>query len=80
MNSKTTISIGKVRMMLGNYEIEDLPNNRIPQGVVPLETMFNRHDMYKKPPIEDQPEDVYEINIGSKESPRIIKIGKGTVP
>jgi hypothetical protein len=32
----------------GEVKIEDLLDNKIPHGVVPLERMFNRHDMYKK--------------------------------
>lgn len=34
--------------------------------------------MYRKPPSEDGRQDVYEINIGSKENPNIIEIGKDT--
>jgi hypothetical protein len=42
--------------------------------------MFDRHDMYKGKPIVDQFDEVIEFNIGSKNNPRMIKIGKGTTP
>jgi hypothetical protein len=61
-------------------EIEGLPNNLIPIGVVPLERIFDRHDMYKRQPITDQSEEAVEIKIGSTFSPRMIKIGKNTTP
>jgi hypothetical protein len=61
-------------------EIEDLPNNSIPKGVVPLERIFDRHDMYKGKLVIDKFEEAFEINIGSTSSPRMIKIGKKTTP
>lgn len=57
-------------------EIEDLPNNSIMKGVVPLEIIFYRHDMYKGKPVVDQYGDVIEVNIGSNSIPRMIKIRK----
>jgi hypothetical protein len=60
-------------------EVEHFPNNSLPKGVVPLETMFDGfHGMYKEKPIVDQSDEAIEFNIGSKSSRRIIKIGKGT--
>jgi hypothetical protein len=32
----------------GGVKIEEFRGNKIPYGVVPLERIFNRHDMYKK--------------------------------
>jgi hypothetical protein len=40
--------------------------------------IFDRHDMYKKKKETIKPGDYIEINIGTEEVPRMIKIGKGT--
>jgi hypothetical protein len=63
---------------VSEVEFENLLDNKIPQGVVPLERIFSRHDMYKRKPVGDQSQDVYEINIGPIKSPEMIKIGRNT--
>jgi hypothetical protein len=60
-----------------NLEVIDFPNNTLPKGCVPLEQMFDRHDMYKGKLVVDQSDKVLEFNIGSKIEPRMVKIGKG---
>jgi hypothetical protein len=54
-----------------------LKSNKIPRGLVPLERLFDRSDAFigSKQPCADQ--QVVEVDIGSRETPRIIKIGKG---
>jgi hypothetical protein len=49
-----------------NLKVEDLPNDTLPKGVVPLERMFDRHDMYKGKPVIDQSDEAFEFNLGSK--------------
>jgi hypothetical protein len=49
-------------------EIEELRGNKFPKGLVPLERIFDRQDMYKQKKDVSKPEDCVEINIGSKES------------
>jgi hypothetical protein len=61
-----------------NLEVIDFPNNNLPKGCVPLDKMFEIHDLYKGKSIVDQSDKVLEFNIGSKIKPRMIKIGKGT--
>jgi hypothetical protein len=63
-----------------NLRVEDLPNDSLPKGVVPLERMFDRHDMYKGKPVVDQSDEAFEFNLGSENNTRMIKIGKGTTP
>jgi hypothetical protein len=43
-----------------------------------LEKIFDRHDMYKKKKEVVKPGSYIEVNIGTEEVPRLIKIGKGT--
>jgi ribonuclease HI len=52
--------------------------NLVPRGIVALENIFDRHDMYKKKKETIKPGSYIEINIGTKETLRFIKIGKGT--
>jgi hypothetical protein len=42
--------------------------------------MFDRNDMYKGKPTNDQDDEVMEFNIGTDMSPRIVKLGKGMTP
>lgn len=57
--------------------IDLLKSNKILKGLVPLEWIFDRHDMYKHKVGENKPKEYIEINIGSEVGPKIIKIEKG---
>ena len=53
--------------------------NLAPPKVVALEQIFDRSDMIKETKKEGiKPTNYIEINIGSEEDPKFIKIGKGT--
>ena len=65
---------------MNDQNIENLQDKNIPKGMVTLERVFNRHDMCKDKQNEDESEVVFEINIGSTSSLRMIKIGKNTSP
>jgi hypothetical protein len=57
-----------------------LKSNKIPKGLVSLEDLFDRSDAFKgtnKSSLDDQ---VDEVDIGNKDTPRIIKVGKGCTP
>jgi hypothetical protein len=56
--------------------IDLLKSNKILKGLVPLEWIFDRHDMYKHKVGENKPKEYIEINIGSEVGPKIIKIEK----
>jgi len=61
-----------------NLKVEDLPNDTHPRGFSPLERMFDRHDMYRGKPVIDQSDEAFESNLGLKNEPRMVKIGKRT--
>jgi hypothetical protein len=62
-----------------DYIEEDNPiKNPVPRGITSLENIFDRHDMHKKKKEVIKPGSYIEINIGTEEVPRFIKIGKGT--
>jgi hypothetical protein len=57
-----------------------LKSNKIPKGLVPLENLFDRSDMFygtNKPCTDQQ---VEEIDIKSKDTTRLIKVRKGCTP
>jgi hypothetical protein len=61
----------------GEDSLIQLKSNKIPKGLVPLERLFDRSDAFvgtNKPCVGQQ---VVEVDIGSKETPRLIKIGQG---
>jgi ribonuclease HI/transposase InsO family protein len=59
-------------------EENDSVRNPAPRGIIALEKIFDRHDMHKKKKETIKPGSYIEINIGTEEVPRLIKIGKGT--
>jgi hypothetical protein len=52
--------------------------NPYPRGITTIEKIFDRHDMHKKKKEVIKPGSYIEVNIGTEEAPRLIKIGKGT--
>jgi hypothetical protein len=56
-------------------EVPTFKSNKIPKGLVLLEYLFDRSNAFKgtnKSSLDDQ---VDEVNIGNKDTPRIIKVG-----
>ena len=50
----------------------------VPHGIVSLEHIFDRKDRRKKNIESMKPMDYIEINVGTNNEPKMIKIGKGT--
>jgi hypothetical protein len=63
-----------------NIEIIDFPDVPLPKGVIPLERLFDRNDMYKGKSSRKIDNEVIEFNIDIEESPKMVKFGKGTTP
>jgi hypothetical protein len=61
-----------------DLEIINLQNNTLPKGCIPLENLFDRHDVFKGKRTNKQAEEALEFNIGTKMDLIIVKIGKGT--
>jgi hypothetical protein len=62
-----------------SIEIIDVADEPLPKGIVPLENLFDRNDMYKGKPSNKINDEIIECNIGTEESPKLIKFGKGTM-
>ena len=61
-----------------DMDVVNLQNNTLPKGCVPLEQLFDRHNVYKGKNPKQQTDKVLEFNIGTKMDPRMVKIGEGT--
>jgi ribonuclease HI/transposase InsO family protein len=61
-----------------DLEVINLQNNTLPKGCIPLEDLFDRHDVFKGRRNNKQVEDALEFNVGTEMDPRTVKIGKGT--
>lgn len=58
----------------------NLKDNFLPKGLTPLEDLFDSNDIPKKPRMEPLKIDIEECNIGSEESPKLIKLSKSLPP
>jgi hypothetical protein len=62
-----------------DLEVINLQSNTLPKSCIPLENLFDRHDVFKgKRTNKLQAEEALEFNIGTEIDPRMVKIGKGT--
>ena len=57
---------------MGQHDIFHLPKNYIPQGLVPLEKVFNHNGVPYKPDKKEKDLAVHEHNIGSQNHPKFI--------
>ena len=53
-------------------------DNPVPHGLVALENIFDRQDRRKNSIDQMNSRDYIEVNIGTENDPKMIKIGKGT--
>ena len=63
-----------------DIEILQLKDNNILRGLVPLEDLFDFNYVAKKPKIKPVGVGVEECNIGTAESPKIIKLSRSLTP
>ena len=61
-------------------EILQLKGNSIPKGLVPLENIFDPNDIVKEPQLVLSCEDVEDVNIGTEDHPKVIKMSRALSP
>jgi len=61
-----------------DIEIIDLLDGPLPKGIIPLERLFDQNDMYTGKMSSQVDDEVIEFNIGTKDSLKMVKFGKGT--
>ena len=57
-----------------DHEIIQLKNNYISKGLVPLWKLFENNDVAKNPRVKLSHEDVEDVNAGTEQEPRIVKL------
>jgi hypothetical protein len=68
-----------LRKLVGKNIVE-LKMNYIPRDLVPLERLFDNHDVSIEATIKNQEEEVMDCNIGTVENPKIVKWSKALPP
>jgi hypothetical protein len=58
------------------HKIVELKKNHIPNGLVPLDRLFENNDVSRKDVIKSQEHEVVECNIGTAANPKIVKISR----
>jgi hypothetical protein len=58
------------------HEIIQLKNNCTPKGLVPLQKLFYSNDVAKSPGVKPSHEEVEDVNIGTNQEPKLVKISK----
>ena len=61
---------------IADKEIIQLKNNYFPIGLIPLEELFDHNDVAKCPGVVPSGTEVEDLNIGTDENPKLIKISK----
>ena len=61
-------------------EILHLKGNSIPRGLVPLENSLDSNDVAKEPKLVPSCEDMEDVNIGTEDHPKVIKISRTLSP
>ena len=65
---------------LNQMEVLQLKDNIIPKGLIPLEELFDQDDVARKPSLLPTEKGVGDVNIGSVENPRMVKLSKELPP
>ena len=61
-------------------EVLHLKDNVIPNGLIPLEKLFNQDDVARKPSLVPTEKGVEDVNIGAIENPKMVKLSKELPP
>ena len=57
-------------------DIIQLKINYIPKGLIPLEKFFDQNYVVKDPKVHPTGNDIEDRNIGTEDSPRIVKLSR----
>ena len=62
--------------MIGGKDIIQLKGNYIPKGLIPLVKLFDQNYVAKDPKVQPNENDLQDQNIGTEDSPKIVKLSK----
>ena len=53
-----------------------MKRNRIPRGLIPLESLFDQNDVARDPKVEPAMDAIEDVDIGTEGDPKIVKLSK----
>ena len=62
--------------MIVGKDIILFKGNYIPKGLIPLEKLFDQNYVAKDPKVQPSENDIHDQNIGTEDSPKIVKLSK----
>jgi len=71
---------GSNELQINQMEVLQLKDNVIPKGFIPLEELFYHDDVARKPTLQPTEKGVEEVNIGTAEDPKTVKLSKSLTP
>jgi len=71
---------GSNELQINQMEVLQLKDNVIPKGLIPLEELFDHDDVARKPTLQPTEKGVEEVNIGTAQEPKTVKLSKSLTP
>lgn len=71
---------GEPDMEVNQMEVLQLKDNVIPKGLIPLEELFDQDDVAQNPSLMPTEKGVEDVNIGTVENPKMVKLSKALPP
>ena len=62
--------------MIGGKDIIQLKSNYIPKVLIHLNKLFDQNDVAKYPDVQPNKNDIEDQNIGTGDSPKIVKLSR----
>lgn len=70
----------ELEIEVDQMELLQLTDNVIPKGLIPLEELFDQDDVAWKPSLVLTEKGVEDVNIGTSENPKMVKLSKALPP
>ena len=74
------ISIDTEAEGVNQMDVLQLKENYIPKGLIPLEELFDQDDVARKPTLRPTDEGVEDVNLGTAENLKMVKLSKALPP
>ena len=71
---------GEPEIEVNQMEVLQLKDNVIHKGLIPLEELFDQDDAGRKPSLVPTEKGAKDVNIGTTESPKMVKFSKALPP
>ena len=64
----------KFKSKIGAHEIVQLPLNKIPKGLVPLEKLFDHNDVAVKIEKKEDDSNTFQFNVSNEKDPKFVNL------